>query len=282
MLSVLDIIAHQVAGPENQLGEGTLGIVIQEGDGLAGAHIDAIPVFHHPGFAGLSPGIVPQVQVDGEQTEPGAQPGAGPEQRRNGRHIPLRRGHIGLILLAEVVHQALFLAPDLPGQEEGLHGKHHQRPEGPEIDQDTGIEDVYAQQHRIPADAVWSVRHQVFGPGRHLIPVGIERIALAHAAHIDDAPDAQRKPQENQNHGHNHLHGRFGQIGEAPSGDHPHQRRNPQHEQEEAQQISENVTHERRLLSVRDPGSRPRRSAGQCSSSANKGWREWPFRHWRK
>ena len=43
----------------------------------------------------------------------------------------------------------------------------------------------------VAAEAVGAVGHQVFGVRRHLMPESVHRVAFAHAAHIDDGPDAQ-------------------------------------------------------------------------------------------
>ena len=73
MLAAQDIVPHHVTGTEKQVGDGPLGVVVHERDGLAGAHI-------HPAFPlllpfflnlGLLPRDITQFIVYGPQAEPG-------------------------------------------------------------------------------------------------------------------------------------------------------------------------------------------------------------------
>lgn len=83
VLAAENVIPHHVSGTEKQMGEGALGIVVHERDGLAGAHIH--PAFSLPLFLdfGFPPGIIAQFIINGPETEPGPQPFGNTHTRRS-------------------------------------------------------------------------------------------------------------------------------------------------------------------------------------------------------
>ena len=119
------------------------------------------------------------------------------------KEIAGHRAFVSSVLITEICFQTLFFRPYLKCQKCDLDGKDDQRPPALDPHQYADIVDVYSQQHRITGKTVWPVRHQVPGPGRDFVVIGIKRIAFADLFHMHDRPYTQRQAKNYQNGGNN-------------------------------------------------------------------------------
>ena len=95
-----------------------------------------------------------------------------------------------LILLPEIAAEAGFFGADLHKHDGDENYEYKHRLPGPEPDATAYQIDEYAGEHRVATETVGTVGHQVFGARGDFVTESIHRVAVTHAAHIDDSPNA--------------------------------------------------------------------------------------------